>query len=445
MLQSWYILITHNAQRIASAISFHNRPALTPQGQQADADASDETPQPLPSNRGLAKPAQPHNPDSDEKSKIVPLSRSGLDPRMHVHVLERLVTTTDEVVENIPIFLELLDQPVKYPTLRPLNVKKWKELLYITLRLLRDQLSFSASAARTLARTMMICYNPETRDKQLYLTLKLHLGSREAGDQTSRMTLNVLISSYVSYWLGYSTSGGLWRTIAFLEPSDAADAELLWMVNTFHRTMHFVAGREFGSEFGFESRLDTYLAFFAAVLTYVSSTEQSRRSNVPLTAAVINATHTIRLAIDQGRIGLLDGLYIAPGNVSTSEPVLMTFYQVDGIDALNLWSEECNQFVKNLLQWDWPPYWLNDFRLSLIAALYIDSTKQAHARSTFPDLLKHSSIADVKFKFSDAYDASNLAIYSYMALAQKPLPWNQKPLSALFDAITKILSEYSTL
>jgi hypothetical protein len=39
---------------------------------------------------------------------------------------------------------------------------------------------------------------------------------------------------------------------------------------------------------------------------------------------------------------------------------------------------------------------INDFQLSLIAALYIDSTKQAHARSTFADLLKYTSITDIR-------------------------------------------------
>src|SRR5258706_3602068 len=299
MLQSWYFFIAHNAQRIASAISFHNRPPLPPQGQQADADASDETKESLPSNSGLAKPRQPHIPHSAEKSDVVPRSHSGIDPQMHLHVLERLVTTTDEAVENIPIFLELLDQPVKDPTLRPLNVEKWKELLHITLRLLGDQFTFSVSAACTLARTMMICYNHETRDEQIFLTLVHHLGSNDADDQRSRMPLNILLSSYLPSWLRYSASRGLWRRIAFLEPSDAADVELLWMVNTFHQTMNVVADLEGLWEFDSEDRLDTYLGFFAAVLTYVSSTEQSRRSKVPLTAAVIYAMHAIRLALDQ--------------------------------------------------------------------------------------------------------------------------------------------------
>src|SRR5258706_9186982 len=445
MLRRCYFLVTQSAQRIASAISFRNRPPLPPQGQQADTDSSDETTHPLPSHNGVANHTQSHNPDSDEKSKMVPRFHSGIDPRMHVYVLERLVTTTDEVVENIPIFLELLDQPVKDPTLRPLNVEKWKELLHITLKLLKDQSTFSASAARTLARTVMICYHHETPDKQLTLTLDHHLGNRDTSDQGSRMPLNDLFSYYLPYWLGYSSSRGLWRTIAYLEPSDAADAELLWMVNTFHRTMNVACDFEFDWEKSYEDRIDTHLEFFAAVLTYVSSTEQSRRSKVPLTAAVIYALHTIRSALDHGGLNSIDGPYILPGNASTFEPVLMTFCQVDGIDALELWSEECNQLVKDLLRWDWPSYLLNDFRLSLIAALYIDSTKQAHAHSIFGDHLKHTRIAGIKFEFSGAYDDVNLAIYSYMALSQKPLPWNPDPLAVLCGAIPDTIIRHTTL
>ena len=445
MLQSWYILITHTAQRINSAISFHNRSPLPTSGHQADIGAPDETTLPLPSYNGVAEHPQPHNLDGVEKNNIILRSCSGIDPQMHVHVLERLVTTTDEVVENIPIFLELLDQPVKDPTLRPFNVEQWKKLLHIALRLLRDQPTFSVSAACTLARTMMICYNHETFDEQLFLTLEHHLGSRDTDDRSPRVPLNVLFSSYLPYWLGCSASGGLWRTIAFLKPSDAADAELLWMVNTFHRTLRFKGNFVIGWGIGLEDRLNTYLGFFAAVLTYVSSTEQSTRSKVPLTAAVIYALHTIRSAIELGGINSIDRLCILPGNVSTSESVLTTFCQVDGIHTLDLWSEDCVQLVKALLQWDWPSYLLNDFRFSLMAALYIDSTKRPHARSTFEDLLKYTSIADIKFQFSDAYGDSNLAIYSYMALAKKPLPWNSDHLAVLRAVIENIISEHSTL
>ncbi len=204
--------------------------------------------------------------------------------------------------------------------------------------------------------------------------------------------------------------------------------------------MHFVGDFERA-----ENRLHTYLGFFTAVLTYVSSTQQSRRSKVPLTAAVIYALHTIRSAIEQGGISSIDGFYILPGNVSTSEPVLTAFCQADGIDALDLWSEECIQLVKDILQWRWQPYSRNELRLSLIAALYIDSTKQAHAHSTFSGLLKHTKVAHINFAFSRGYDDGNLAIYSYMALTQTPLPWNPDPLAVLFDVIETTISEHSTL
>ena len=445
MLQTWHIPITHHVQRITSAISFRDQLPL-PQGQQIDAGVSDETTQPFPSNEGMATLEEPHSPYSVERSNMVPRFRSGIDPQTHVHVLERLVTTTAEAVENIPIFLELLDQPVKDPTLRPFNVEKWKELLQITFRLLRDQSTFSVSAAWTLARTMMICYDREAADEQLSLILQHHLDSRENDNPKPRRPLHVLFSSYLRFRLGAAPPHDLWRTIAFLEPSDAADAELLWMVNTSHRTMHFE--RYFPQHFisnPSASWLNLYLGFFAAVLTYVSSTEQSRRSKTPLTAAVIYALRTIRSALDQGGIHSIDRLYILPGTASTSESVPMTFCRVDGIDALDLWSGECIQIVKDLFQWDSSSYLINDFRRPLVAALYIDSTKQAHGRSTFADLLGHTSTTNSIFKFSDAYDHGKLAVYMYVVVTRKPLEEGHDPLSTLYGVIRNTIANHSTL
>ena len=431
MLRNGYFHITHSTQRIASAIQLYKRPPL-PQEQQADPDASHEPTQSLPWDNRVATPVQPHNPDDDEKSKLIPRPRSGIEPRTHVHVLERLVSTTAEAVENIPIFLELLDQPVKDTTLRPSNVEKWKGLLHITFGLLRDQSTFPVSAACTLARTMMICYNHQTADRQICLTLRHHLGSREADDQRPRVPVNVLFSSYLRFWLD-SYGVDLWRAVAFLEPSDAADAELFWMVNTFHRAIHP------------ETQINGYREFCVAVLTYVSSTEQSRRSNVPLTAAVIYAMHTIRLALDQGGIDSIDGPCILPGTVSTSEPVPMTFCPVDGIGALDLWSEDSIQFVRDLLQWDWGLYWNHDIQLSLIAALYIDSTKQAHARSTFTALLKYTKITRIGLQNPDAYDHGKLAGYWYMALTQQILDQDRDPIATLYGVIENVILQHSTL
>jgi hypothetical protein len=434
MLQTWLTHITQNAHRIASAISFRNRPPL-PQGQQADAGTSTR---PRASNEGVATLAQTHNPNSVEKSNMIPRSRSGIDPLTHVQVLERLVTTTAEAVENIPIFLELLDQPVKDPTLRPCNMEKWKELLHITFRLLRDQSTFSVSAAWSLARTTLICYNGEIADQQLDFILQHHLGSKETDSQRPRMPLNVLFSSYLRFRLGYASPRDLWRAIAFLEPSDDADAELLWMVTTSHQTIERYCFS------AFRTLPDIYLEFFAAVLTYVSSTEQSRRSKVPLTAAVIYALRTIRSALHQGDINSIRGLYILPGTVSTSESVHMTFCRVDGVDTLDLWSVDCVHFIKDLLQGDSPSYLLNDFQLSLVAALYIDSTKHAHARSTFADLLQYTNITNMVFQFSDAYDHGKLAVYLYMTVTRKPLRESHGPLPAFYGVIVNTITNHST-
>ena len=444
MVQTWHIPIAQTARRIASAISFDNRPSLS-QAQRADADASDGTTQPVASNEGVAPLSQPQDPNSVEKSNVVPRSHSGIDPHTHVHVLERLVATTAEAVENIPVFLELLDQPVKYPTLRPLNMEKWRELLTTTSRLLGDQSTFSVSAAWTLARSMMICYDDETPDEQLSLILQHYLSGMEIDDRRPRVPLHALFTSYLSFRLGYNSSHDLWRTIAFLEPSDAADAELLWMVNTSHRTMFLHRYRQ--EEVS--RPLDRYLEFFTAVLTYISSTEQSRRSRVPLTVAVIYALRTIRSAFDHKKINSVEGMYILPRTISASEPLPMTFWRVDDIDSLDLWSHECIQIAKDLQQLlGWPSsqsHLLNEFRLSLIAALYIDSTKQAHARSSFAGLLNHISTINPTFRFSDAYDHGKLAVYMYMATTQKPLEEDHDPVAALYRVIGITITNHSEL
>ena len=323
MLRKWHIIITQTAQRIASAISFHNLASLS-QGQRADADLSDEIMQPLPRNEGVAPFPQAHDPNWIEKSNMTPRSHPDIDPQTHVHVLERLVETTPKVVENIPIFLELLDQPVKDPTLRPFNVWKLRDLLRITFRLLRDQSTLSVSAAWTLARTMMFCYDRKIADEQLPLILQHYLGGSETDNQSPRVPLHVLLSSLLRFRLGYTRPHDFWRTIAFLEPSDVADAELLWMVNTSHRTIPQTHSRAYHHQF-LEDMLNMYLEFFMAVLTYISSTEQSRRSKAPLTAAVIYALHTIRSALSQQGINSIEGLYVLPGPVTTTEPVPMTF------------------------------------------------------------------------------------------------------------------------
>src|SRR5258706_6459396 len=280
---------------------------------------------------------------------------------------------------------------------------------------------------------MMICYNRDAADRQLCLTLQHHLLSRETDDRGPRMPLNDLFCPYFRYWRTNTAGDNLCQMIALLEPSDAADAELFWLVNTFHRALQSRA------------LFHGYPDFFASVLAYISSTEQSRRSKVPLTAAVIHAMHTIRSAVDQGDINSIAGLCILPGNVSTSESVPVTFYQVVSNDALDLWSEDCIQLVTDLLQLDWGSYWHDDIQLSLIAALYIDSTRHAHARSTFADLLKYTRITNTQPRFSGAYDHGKLAVYWYMALSRKPLDQDLDRLTALYDVIENTITEHSTL
>jgi len=367
---------------------------------------------------------------------VVTRAPSQEDSQLHVDVLEQLIRRTAEGVENGPIFLELLDQPVKYPTLQPNNLKEWERLLHITLGLLGDPSTFSESVACTIARTMIICHDGEAVDQRLCERLRQCFDNRGSDITGTGLPPNSLFLSYFHIFFNEHGSGvGLCRTIAHLDPSSAVDAELFWMMNALNGKIgwsHDLA-RKYGQLMG----------FLAAVLTYISRTAQSKRSDLPLTAAAINAMHTIKSAYDAE-----SGLLVPPNPVPplptpvpplpTPVPPLptpvppstpMTFCRVDLTNPLDLWSDECVERISILLE-SHSHQSLEllhpnvDFRLPLLAALYIDSTKAGdRAPGSFADLLKRPNFADItldSWGWPDSYDHAKLAMYWYMALFQDP-------------------------
>jgi len=394
----------------------------------------------LAGNNGVAHPLLLSQRDEGvKKGEVITRSRYQIDPQTHVDILERLVTTTADAIENIPIFLDLLDQPVKDPTLRPSNVEKWKQLLHITLGLLGDPSTFTDSVARTIARNVIFCYYGGTADLELSQRLKLLFEGMGSGQTVTRRPLNYLFAAYLGHSNTLNTRD-LHDAIASLEPSNTADIELLWMVNTLSYNIAWTRVLDSAS---------AYYEFFAAVLTYVASTEQSRRSQVPLTAAVIHAMHTIKSAVDTEAIDSISGHHIPPGTaLTTSDSVSMTFHQGD---ALDLWSDQCVELASALLQphthWsgtDADHVW--QFQLPLIAALYIDSTRQTdRASTTFANLLNLPNITGITvttWAYANAYDRVKLAGYWSMALFQDPsyrLGIQNTPFQDMGDIIMKTI------
>ena len=421
-------LISRNVRHIISIASFHISRPLPPQEDEANTDPSTQL---VPEKSKVAHLSRGNA--GVENREAVARSHFQINPQTYVDVLERLVMTTAEAVENLPVFLELLDQPVKDLSLRPSNVEKWKDLLSTTLGLLGDPSTFSDSVARIIARNVLFCYDGQSSDQQLCQRLRYHFDHICSGQTGKHEPLNSLFAPYLRYYYGFSLQTGktFSNIIASLEPSNAADAELLWMVNTIHKHQLWS---------GHPLLQSLSLSFFAAVLTYVSSSEQSRRSQVPLTAAVIHAMHTIKLTLETGGIHSIDGPYILPGAVLTNPASMsMTFHQVDGLD---LWSDRCVEFASSLLQphTRWFGFGVNrilKFQLALISALYIDSTKQAgNASAAFTKLLGLINIPNMKkntWGWADAYDQSKLAGYWYMALFQEPIYQENSHRSALED------------
>ena len=396
-----------------------------PQGRQAEKEPSIHL---LPGNNDDA----PSN-DTSEKRE---------EPRSPVDILERLVTTTAEGVENIPVFLELLDQPVKDPTLRPSNIERWERLFDITLMLLGDPSTFSGSAARTISRSVLFCC--KTENQQLSQRLIKILGQKESRQAGEQEPLNPLFTLYLGYHCGFTDDHGpLSCTIASLGPINAADEELLWMVNTVHTNSIWKKNPM--------SVYERSLEFFAAVLTYVSSTEQSKRSQVPLTAAVIYAMHTIKSALEGDGFKSIQCRHILPGAPPTAESKLMAFHQVD---ALKLWSGPCVERAEALLRphtyWSGPnAHLVRQFQLPLIAALYIDSTEHLdHASAKFAEMLKLTSIPDITISawgWDCAYDQTKLAGYWYMANFRQPLYTNNSSFQDVGCVIIQTIQESSEI
>ena len=414
---TWLILGRLIARHIIPGVSVYTSHPSTPREHGANTDPATQS---LPGNNRVAHSPLPQSTVGVEKQERITRSRSQIDPQTYLNILERLVSTTAEAVENIPVFLDLLDQPVKDPRLRPSNTTKWKELLHTTLGLLGDPSTFSASIACTIARSVLFCYDNGPADQQLSRNLIHHLDYM-CSDQTGKYgPLNSLFAPYMHYYCNISPvdSRKLCNAIVSLEPSNAADAELLWMVNTMHNNWLWKHVRPYVNE--------EIPVIFAVLLTYVSCTEQSRRSQVPLTAAIIYAMHTIKSALDKGGVPSITGHYVLPGTVlSTSES--LCFHQVDTLD---LWSDDCIQLASTLLQPQshWSGFAVDvvwNFQLALIAALYIDSTKQGgQAATTFAHLLTLPNIPEIKMStwgWADAYDQTKLAGYWCTAVFQEPI------------------------
>ena len=409
-------LITHSVQHFNPGILFRTSRPSPPQEHKVNPGPTTES---LPGNNRVSDSSLPQGNMGVEKQETITRSHSQIDPQTYLNILERLATMTAKGVENIPVFLDLLDQPVKDPRLRPASVEKWKELLRTTLGLLGDPSTFSDSVARTIARSVMFWYD-RSADDQLSRNLIHHFDHMCSGQTSKHKPLNYLFAPYLSYCCDtgrYTDRWKLCNIIAFLEPSNATDLELLWMINTIR--VNFLAF----------PRLDLELiGIFVALLTYVSCTDQSRRSQVPLTAAIIHAMYAIRSASNNRPLYFIGGPYVLPRPVlTTSESMSMTFHQVD---ALDLWSEDCVKCASALLQSN--TLWVRcnhddvwKFQLALIAALYIDSTKQAgRAGADFRNLLSVTEIPVIKMTtwgWADAYDQTRLAGYWYTAIFQRPI------------------------
>ena len=146
----------HSTESLPSSVSSYSSHPMSPREHQPTPNRSTH---PLTGRGEFALLPLDRDNKAVKKQEAGTRSQTQIDYQTYANILERLIATTPEVVENIPVFLDLLDQPVKDLALLPSDVDKWKELLSMTVGLLGDLSTFPDSATCTIARTLMFCYD----------------------------------------------------------------------------------------------------------------------------------------------------------------------------------------------------------------------------------------------------------------------------------------------
>jgi hypothetical protein len=225
---------------------------------------------------------QREEPDEDH-SVVVPLLPIHKRPTRLIHfkIAQRLAQKTSEAADNIPVFLELLDQPVKYPYLRPRAIPEWQGLLQTAVRQLSDLSTFTAPIARTIARTFLACYDADTFDRQLHLRLCHSLdcsGSESDGEPLDSLYFELMRYCFSKDQQRNEEFSVLCTIVRRLEKSEVADAELFWLVDSLR--LYGLLSAD-GAPFG--------IGFLRSVIIYLAKRPLTERQDSPLTWVILRA------------------------------------------------------------------------------------------------------------------------------------------------------------
>jgi len=266
----------------------------------------------------------------EEHSAPVPVPPTHRAPirQIHFKIAQRLAQKTSEATDNIPVFLELLNQPVIYPYLRPRAIPEWQNLFQTVLRQLGDLSTFTAPVARTIARTFLTCYDADTFDRQLHLQLCNSLDNSDPGSDCQ--PLDNLYLELMRYCFNKDQQRiedftVLCDIVRRFEESEVVDAELFWLVDSLR--LYGLLGAE-GAPFG--------MAFLRSVLIYLTKRPLTERQDSPLTWVTLWAANRFLVGPrrEQEKLQSLCERYVAPAllghTISCSDAGL--FCQLNSIE-----------------------------------------------------------------------------------------------------------------
>jgi hypothetical protein len=184
---------------------------------------------------------------------------------IHCAISKRLYSATFKAVENFPVFIELFDQWVHTPSLRPLSVSDWYEVLPLVKPYLLSPSLFNELGPLPVARLLLCSDSDEFPSERKTIITSLGKGPGNTTESPSIKQMYIhLLGSPESDW---SLAG---QVVRELDADSDTTIELRWILNwiTFR---YLIQSKEFSNDDGLSwvSTIRNIIPFLRSTTIYI--------------------------------------------------------------------------------------------------------------------------------------------------------------------------------
>ena len=144
----------------------------------------------------------------------------------HLAISERLYAATSKAVENLPVFIELLDQWVHTPSLRPHSMSTWHQILPLVQPYLSNASLGKVFGLRSAAR-LFLCFGSEvfsSGQQVVIAALEKHVGNTGESSSIEQLYIHLLNHQEPDWSLACAL-------VPRLEADNGTVIELRWIIN----------------------------------------------------------------------------------------------------------------------------------------------------------------------------------------------------------------------